>query len=131
MTSEIFKQRLTVPKSAIDALDHVNNVAYLQWCLDTAEAHWVSKTDEAIRKKYVWVVLNHFISYKNPAFLNEKIEMQTWVENYEGVKCVRQYRIIRPADEKILIEAKTLWCLLNGKTFKPIKIPTQISDLFY
>ncbi len=130
MKSEVFRNKFNVPQSAIDALNHVNNVAYLQWCLDTAEAHWISKTNDQIREQFVWVVLNHFISYKAPAFLDEKIEVQTWVSSAEGVKCTRHYKIVRLKDEKVLIEAETLWCFLDAKTFRPTKITEEISSLF-
>lgn len=130
MNPEKFTKRFKIPASAIDALDHVNNITYLQWCLDVAEQHWVEKASEKLQKKYVWVVLNHFISYKAPSFLNEEIEVQTWIENAEGVKCDRHYKIVRLVDEKILIEAKTLWCLLDAKSFKPTKITEEISRLF-
>lgn len=131
MKTEKYKHRFTVPASAIDALNHVNNVTYLQWCLDVAEAHWISKTDEKLREEYVWVVLNHFISYKAPSFEGEEIEVQTWIDNYKGVKCERHYQIVRLKDKKVLIEANTLWCLLDGKSFRPTKITEEIASLFY
>lgn len=130
MKSEIFKHRFIVPASAIDGLNHVNNVTYLQWCLDAAEAHWISKTSETQREKNVWVVLNHFISYKNPSFLGEELETQTWIDNYEGVKSERHYKIIRLSDGKTIVEATTLWCFLDAKTFRPTKITEGISNLF-
>ncbi|SRX52775.1 thioesterase family protein [Aequorivita sp. CIP111184] len=130
MKSEIFKQRFIVPSSAIDGLNHVNNVTYLQWCLDAAEAHWISKTSEEQRQKNVWVVLNHFISYKNPSFLGEELETQTWIDNYDGVKSERHYKIIRPSDGKIIVEATTLWCFLDAETFRPTKIPEETGKLF-
>ncbi len=130
MKSGVFKQRFIVPASAIDGLNHVNNVIYLQWCLDTAEEHWISRTSEKQREKNVWVVLNHFISYKNPSFLGEELETQTWIESYEGVKSERHYKIIRPADGKTIVEAQTLWCFLDAKNFRPTKITDEISSLF-
>lgn len=130
MTNQVFRNTFTVQPSAIDALNHVNNIAYLQWCLDTAEKHWISKTDNIIQKQFVWVVLNHFISYKAPAFLNEEIEVQTWVESYEGVKCTRKYNIIRLSDDKTLVEAETLWCFIDAETFRPTKITEDIGNLF-
>lgn len=130
MKSSIFKKRFIVPATAIDALNHVNNITYLQWCLEIAEAHWISKTSEKQRKENVWVVLNHFISYKNPSFLDDELEIQTWIESYEGVKSLRKYKIIRPVDGKTIVEADTLWCFLDGKTFRPAKITEEISNLF-
>ncbi len=131
MKSEIFKYRFIVPASAIDGLNHVNNVTYLQWCLDAAEAHWISKTTEAQREQNVWVVLNHSISYKNPSFLGEELETQTWIESYKGVKSERHYKIIRIKDGKTIVEAQTLWCFLDAKTFRPTKITEEIAALFH
>lgn len=130
MKSEVFKQRFTVPSSAIDGLGHVNNVTYLQWCLDAAEAHWISKTTEEQRAQYIWFVLKHSISYKAQSFLGEALETQTWIESYSGVRSERCYRIIRPSDGKTIVEAKTLWCLMDAISFRPAKIPTEITDLF-
>lgn len=130
MKSQVFKQRFVVPATAIDGLNHVNNVTYLQWCLDAAEAHWISKTTEKQRKENIWVVLNHFISYKAPSFLDEELETHTWIESYDGVKSERKYKIIRPSDGKTIVEAQTLWCLLNAKTFRPTKITEEIGKLF-
>lgn len=130
MKSEVFRKEFTVPASAIDELNHVNNVVYLQWCLDAAEEHWLKNTTEEIRKKYVWVVLNHFISYKNPSFEGDKLITETRIISYSGVKSEREYRIFRPKDGKTIVEAKTLWCFLDAKTHRPNPIPEKISALF-
>jgi len=130
LKSEIFTHRFVVPHSSIDIRGHVNNITYLQWCLNTAEAHWVSRTSETLREKYVWYVLNHTISYLASAFENEELELQTWIHSNTGVKSERHYKIIRLADHKTIVEAKTLWCLLNGKTLRPTKITEEITTLF-
>jgi len=130
LTSEVFTQTITVPKSAIDARGHVNNLTYLEWCLNAAEAHWIRNTSEEQRKSYVWFVLRHEIDYKTAAFEGETVEVSTWVTSAEGVKSERHYRITRPADNKTLVEAKTIWCLLDGKTLRPAKITEEIRNLF-
>ncbi len=130
MTSEKYTKQFIVPSEAIDAMNHVNNIAYLQWCIDIAEVHWLSKTSEAQRKKYLWVVLNHFISYKAPAFEGDELEIVTWIDKNEGVKSERHYKISRLKDNKTIVEAQTLWCLLDGKTMRPMVIPEEISMIF-
>ena len=101
MTPDRFIHRITVPDSAIDDLEHVNNIVYLQWCLDAAESHWVSLTDEHLRERNIWVVLDHSISYKSPAYKGEEIEVHTWVAMNKGVRSERQYRIIRSKDQQL------------------------------
>ncbi len=130
MKSKIFEHHFTVPESAIDDMDHVNNVVYLQWVQDIAKKHWESKTDDAIRNTYVWVVLNHFIEYHSPAFENDKITIQTWIDNYRGVKSERHTKIINTTTQKVLVSAKTSWCLLYKETLRPARITNEISNLF-
>ncbi len=126
----IYSEIITVPSSAIDIRNHVNNLAYLTWCVDAAGAHWVSRTTEKLRDNYVWYVLSHSINYIAAAFVGDELEIQTWVAKQEGAKSERHYKIIRLKDNKTLVEAKTVWCLVNGKTLRPTRITEEITTLF-
>lgn len=130
MKPKIYTHRFTVPGSAIDTRRHVNNITYLEWCMEAAESHWKQEAPASMRSVYVWYVLNHFIEYKAPAFEGEELQIQTWVSFAEGVRSERQFRISRPKDEKLLVEAKTLWCLLDAITERPTKITEEIRTLF-
>lgn len=130
MNSEIYSTHFKVQASAIDERGHVNNLAYLQWCLDAAEAHWKRNAPKALQEQFVWYVLRHNIEYKAEAFEGEALKVETWVATAEGVKSERRYRILRPSDGKTLIEATTLWCLLDAKSLKPAKISEEIRTLF-
>lgn len=130
MIPEIFSREIIVPQSAIDARGHVNNLVYLEWCLEVAEAHWETKANAELKKKFAWYVLHHSIDYKASVFEGEKLKVETWIANYKGAKCERLYKIIRLTDQKIIIEAKTDWCLVNTNTLRPSKITEEISTLF-
>jgi len=121
---------LTVPSSAIDERNHVNNLAYLQWCLEAAEQHWKRNATPEMLQAYVWYVLRHEINYKASAFEGDILKVETWVVHSEGVKSTRNYRITRPSDNKLIVEASTNWCLLNASTLRPAKIPSEIVILF-
>lgn len=127
---EIFKQEITVPSSSIDALDHVNNVTYLQWVQDIAEQHWNARTNEELREKYYWVVVDHFIEYKAPAYQDDVLILQTWVENYSTATCERHTLILNNKDHRNVVTAKTTWCLINRETGKPTRITEEIRNLF-
>lgn len=127
---EIFEHHLTVPASAIDDMNHVNNVMYLQWVQEVAKKHWETKTDSAIRNTYVWVVLNHYIEYHHPAFEKDEIILQTWIDNHRGVKSERHTKILNKKTNKVLVSAKTTWCLLHKETLRPTRITDEISTLF-
>ncbi|WP_378180653.1 acyl-CoA thioesterase [Aquimarina sp. SS2-1] len=130
MNSEVFEYQIKVPKSAIDDMNHVNNVIYLQWIQDIAKKHWETKTDNEIRNIYVWVVLNHYIEYQNPAFENDDLTIQTWIDHHHGAKSERHTKIIHTATQKVIVTAKTTWCLLHKETLRPTRINQEISKLF-
>jgi acyl-CoA thioester hydrolase len=108
----------------------VNNLAYLEWCLEAAEAHWKQNATPNMQANYVWYVLRHSIDYNASAFEGEELEIKTWVTYSEGVKSERCYKITRIEDHQIIIEAKTTWCLLNANTRRPTKITEEIRTLF-
>lgn len=126
----VFSYTFKVPESAIDVNGHVNNITYLEWCIDIAEKHWFSKAPKETHNTYFWVVLNHFIEYKNPAFEGEELQIETWVTSAEGVKSERHYKIFRKKDNKVMVTAKTLWCFVELKSQKPTRITEEIRNLF-
>ncbi len=125
-----FSEKITVPASAIDENGHVNNITYLQWCIDVAEKHWFTKAPKNYQKSHYWVVLEHTISYKNPSFKGEELLVETWVTLAEGVKSERHYKISRTSDNKELVNAKTVWCFVAIESQRPARITEEIRTLF-
>lgn len=125
-----FSEKITVPAAAIDDNGHVNNIIYLQWCIDVAEKHWFTKAPKKFLKSHFWVVLEHTISYKNPSFEDEELLVETWVTVAEGVKSERNYRITRIRDKKVLVNAKTVWCFVEVESQRPARITEEIRTLF-
>ncbi|MEP2937577.1 MAG: acyl-CoA thioesterase [Gilvibacter sp.] len=130
MSAPRFSLPIKVGPEAIDERDHVNNLTYLLWCLMAAEGHWKQVTTPQLQNDFIWYVLHHSIDYKASAFLGESLVVETWVQQITGAKCERHYQIIRPSDKVTLVRAKTVWCLLDAKTVKPVKIPQKICILF-
>lgn len=127
---EIFEQRLKVEKSHLDEQQHVNNVQYVQWVQDVAKAHWEARSSKEFQEKYFWVVVSHEIRYKQQAFLGDEILLQTYVGETTHVKSVRHVIIKNANTEKVLVEAKTTWALINQETQKPAKISDDLKRVF-
>ena len=127
ITKVPFQHKIEIKATDIDDLGHVNNVVYIRWVQEVAAAHWEHSAPDALKLKYAWVVLRHEIDYKNAAFLNDEVTGQTWVGSHSGAKFDRFVKIL--SDKKVLAEAKTTWCLLDAKSFKPIRIPQEILEL--
>jgi acyl-CoA thioester hydrolase len=122
-----YQHKIKVTGDDIDDIGHVNNVVYVRWVQEVAAAHWEHAAPVSLKVKYAWVVLRHEIDYKSPAFLKDEITGFTWVGEHHGARFDRFVRI--QCENKVLAEAKTSWCLLDAKTFRPIRIPGEILDL--
>lgn len=123
-----FSHNFIVEAEEIDELGHVNNVAYLQWVQDIAVAHWTEAATDSQREKYIWVVVRHEIDYKNPAFAGEEITAQTWVGEWTFVTCERFTEIKRGGD--LLVKGRTVWCMIDKQTARPVRIASELRERF-
>lgn len=127
MINKSFSYRLIVSEKDLDSLNHVNNVTYLQWVQNVAGKHWSTISNPDIDDKYVWVVIRHEIDYFLPAVLNDVITVITYIGDSYGIKSERFVEIKK--EDKLLAKAKTIWCLLDKKSMKPIKVPLEIMNI--
>lgn len=125
-----YEKKLTVTQNHIDGLDHVNNVQYVQWVQDIAEAHWNLKTSQEIRQHYYWFMLSHHITYKGQAFLGDRILLKTFILDSKGVKSTRVVEMYNTKTSKLLARSETIWCLMSHEAKRPTRIPKTIADLF-
>ena len=128
MKSSKFIKHITVSDEDLDDLKHVNNVVFLTWVQDISRDHWFHLSDQAINEKYYWVVLNHFIEYKGQAKEGELLEVETYVEKMQGVRSKRVVTFSKHG--KLIVKAKTEWCLMDRKTNRPSRIPPEFDRMF-
>jgi len=124
MNRNEFTFTLVVEEHEIDALNHVNNIHYIEWVQNAAELHWSILSNPKLDSKFVWVVLRHEVDYLSSLKLHDKISVTTWVGESYGVKSERFVEIKK--DAKLIAKAKTIWCLLDKNTMKPVRIPSEI-----
>jgi acyl-CoA thioester hydrolase len=130
-TPEIYEKTITVNASDLDDLKHVNNVQYVQWIQDIAKEHWENRVSEEILNTCFWVVIRHEIDYKQQAFLDDELIIQTFVGDQTHVTSQRFVNILNKQTKKVLVKAKSTWCLMDYKTKKPVKISEEMLRVFY
>lgn len=130
LSTDCFEIKISVKKSDIDLLNHVNNTVYLRWAQDVAIAHWKAVATEEQQENIIWVVTRHEIDYKSPAKLGDDIIAKTWVGKATEVIFERFTEISRESDNKILAKAKTLWCPINTKTGRIIRVDADVRKRF-
>jgi acyl-CoA thioester hydrolase len=123
-----FSHTFLVDAADIDEQGHVNNVSYLRWVQNVAIAHWREAASDRQQASYTWFVTRHEIDYKKPAFENERITAATWVGEMKMATCERFTEIRR--DEILLVQAKSVWCLIDRKTSRPVRITAELKELF-
>ncbi len=130
MKQHLYSYTQQVEPQDIDELNHVNNVVYVQWIQDAAVQHWNSVAPEAIREKYVWVIVRHEIDYKHPAKLGDEMLIQTQVLSAGNISSDREVKIFRKHDMRLLVQSKTTWCMIHADTQRPVRITPDVKQLF-
>ena len=123
-----FSHSFRVEPDDIDELGHVNNVSFLRWIKDVAVAHWRDAASAEQQKRFAWVVVRHEIDYKKQAFLNDEITATTWVGEWSKVTCERFTEITRGDD--LLVKSRTVWCMIDRETAKPVRIASDLIERF-
>ncbi len=121
--------KLRVSLEHLDNLDHVNNVVYVSWIQNVADAHWKAAAPEELRSHCRWVVMRHQVDYFVPAVEGDELELLTWIDPANGARSVRHVTIERIADRKVLAYAETTWCLLDPKSGKPKRVSPEIDSV--
>jgi acyl-CoA thioester hydrolase len=126
----MFKLVVPVLPADIDEQDHVNNTVHLRWVQEVAVAHWRALTSPNVQESIGWVVLRHEIEYKMPAVISDEIELITWVGKATRLTFERFTEIRRKRDDQLLARARTMWCPIDPKTGRPLRVPDEVRSRF-
>jgi acyl-CoA thioester hydrolase len=132
-TPGVFAQTFSVPEHAIDELGHVSNLKYLAWMQEIAIQHSTARAwpvERYLENGAVWVVRSHFITYLRPAFAGEAITLLTWVAEFRQRSSARCYLVRRTNDQRVLVEAETVWVYVDRQSGRPCKIPDDLRAAF-
>lgn len=124
MMLEPFKVSIEINQDDIDNLNHVNNAVYVKWMDYVASTHWNELSKDHSLSNYIWVVSRHEIDYKSEALLDDDIIAKTWVGETRGVTSERFIEFYK--GDTLLAKSKTIWVLLDAKTFKPTRIRENV-----
>lgn len=127
--SPIFSYTFSVPQNAIDDYGHVNNVIYVQWMQDAAIRHGEATPGYKLAENTGWFAREHRIEYLAPAFVDEEIEVRTWLAEAKRSRAHRRYEFIRRADGKLIAKGETQWIHVDLTTGRPIQIPATVMEL--
>ncbi len=133
MNERVFRRTRRVRDEDTDALGHVNNVAWVRFVVELADAHSRAVgLDWAAYRRIggMWIVRRHEIDYARAATPGEEITEETWVEFLRGARSLRRSRFVRSEGGEILVEASTEWAFVDTKTQRPKRVHPEVVQRF-
>lgn len=129
--SDRFRFPITATAADIDELDHVSNLVYVRWILETATAHSTAlgwDHDRYLASGTVWVVRRHEIDYLAQVTVGQQLVGETWVDPWKLASCVRRTELVR--DGVVVARAATTWAFMSLASGRPQRIPDEMRELF-
>lgn len=119
--------------SEIDPAGHVNNAAYLSLLEDAAMELMATRAWTAARMQaegFGIVAREYRLEYRQPALLDDELQVATWVSDVKRATAKRHYTVCRLADGELLLRAQALWVWVDLATGRPLRIPTDFLQAF-
>jgi len=127
-TAPIHRHALAIEPGDIDFMGHVNNSVYLEWVQEAVVAYWRRVAPAEAVTGHLWVALKHEITYRRPAFLDDRIVAQVVAEGVQGARAFFSTLITR--GEEVLAEVKSSWCCLDAATLRPARLARDVVRRF-
>lgn len=112
---------------------HVNNAEYVRFVDRIAEL----ATDAAgfpreamLADRRMWFVARHELDYRAESFAGDRLVAATWLRDWTRTTVVRETRILRPADDRLVIAAATRWAYVDLDSRRPARIPEAMRTAF-
>jgi acyl-CoA thioester hydrolase len=128
--AKVFEHAFRVTPEDIDELGHMNNAVYLRYAQDAAVAHWLAQATTEQVENLAWVVRRHEIDYLRPALMGDDLVARTWVGEATGATYERFIEFRRPKDGETLAKVRSVWVLLDAKTFRPKRVSQELRERF-
>lgn len=125
---------IRVQPEHIDELGHVNNAVYVRWLERCAWEHSGSLglgLDEYQQLDRAMVVVRHEIDYLAAAYLDEELQMATWIVSWDSrLRMSRQFQLSRPSDGATLLRAHTTFACVELSSGRPRRMPREFIEQY-
>ena len=128
MASATFHFPIGVRPDDIDHMGHVNNSVYLSWVQDAVVKFWETVAPADAVGRHLWVALQHQITYRRPAFLEDNVVADVVAEGVAGARAM--FTTVIKRGEEVLAEVQSTWCCLDAATRRPARLARDIVARF-
>lgn len=131
--SNEFTHEIVVVDAHIDRFGHANNVVFVQWIQDVAEAHSTAVGFPVAayeRMGAAFIVRRHEVEYLRPAVLGERLSIRTWIPDAKGASCTRGTEMTSLKSGQVLAKSSTTWVFAALATLRLQRIPDDVRIAF-
>lgn len=131
--SNEFTHEIVVNDAHIDRFGHANNVAFVQWIQDVAEAHSTAVGFPVAayeRMGAAFIVRRHEVEYLRPAMLGERLAIRTWIPDAKAASCTRGTEMTSLKSGQVLAKSSTTWVYAVLATLRLQRIPDDVRIAF-
>jgi acyl-CoA thioester hydrolase len=128
----VYTAHVTVRHDELDRFGRVHPAAYLRYLAHAAvEASTAAGFDPAwyVAAGAMWLVRRSTLEVASPAHGAERLQIETWVEDFRRVRSHRRYRV-RHADGGACLEARTDWVYVDAASGRPRRVPAEFEAAF-
>jgi len=115
----------------VDPAQHVNNAKYFTYLEESgiqAAAQFGISMHAFLQQGYGTVARRIRIEYKQPALLDDTLEITTYLSDARHVRATRHFIIRRQADQQLIAQAYILWVFVDLQTGKPVRMPATLRE---
>ena len=112
----------------IDRLRHVNNAIYLEYVEECGFQNLAARgwpAQRMIEDGFAVLVRKNQLHYRQPALLDDELEISTWVSEVRRSTAMRYYQVRRCPGGELLVEVHALGVWVDLKSGRPSRIPAQ------
>jgi acyl-CoA thioester hydrolase len=124
----MFRHAIGIAPEDIDHMGHVNNMVYLRWVQEAVISYWRKVAPAEAIARHLWVALKHEITYRRPAFLDDRVVAEVIAEKMQGTRAFFS-TVIRRGDE-VVAEVRSCWCCLDAGSRRPARLARDVVSRF-
>lgn len=128
LAQEPFQAHRQVAWGDVDPQRHLNNAAYLDYITDVAieaGSHFGWDLDRCEGAGLAFIFSEQWISYQQPAYFGDSLELITWLSQIKHTTGLRHYVIRRVSDSADLAVGHSRWVCMDRATMRPVRLPDR------
>lgn len=121
---KISKTEIVARYNETDKMGIIHHSQYVNW-FEVARTEWIKESGVSYRRieedGLMMPVIGIEVHYHSPARFEDAVIVETSVKDYDSIKIIFSYKVLRKSDKKLLVDGTSTHCWTNLK-MKPVSL---------